>query len=573
MVYHTLTSQKGRQPTNDQIRQGNKAYVSCRHHPSVSEILRTATSRSPENPQQLRQTAEFGVSGAPTPVQNRMSYRRTLGPAVDAVGVHRDETAAHACRMLNTPAYSYQGDIALGASGVDQHVLDHETWHAANQRRVPMDNEVSRVRASDTTEETNASHFAATGGRVIPQPVEQASNRVPRLSLYSKKNFGGKEFRLSDDEKMAVRQDTNLVARHTFYGSKHFYAKPGLITAADTRLQGQKSAISLGREAVTLTIQAGQPAITGTLTSPRFSGDPRLQAILQGVRSEYIRWGSTGTSVETVQRALIDAGHPLPKYGPDGTAKGETKSAIKSFQRSVGLVGKEVDGVVGPTTMGHLDKAFGGGPKPAVPAKVLHRISASNVNTGTSGLSMTIVDDCGGAAKTIMMGAKSGFDTSAPQGGNNIKGLYRLGGVLYQTPTFTTSKQVRDHVIKKIMGKSTAAAALSEYWSKSAAERDQIDKDAEINQYAKVQTGESHSIVRGDSVGWNWHWGAVIMRSGSDNVTLENFAGSGSHAWDFQMYATSGAQSFHMEQKKRLQSDVATPEYGYKPITVRIKPA
>lgn len=488
---------------------------------------------------------------------------------MDSVRVYADDGAARACSMLGTKAYSYAGNIGLSDRQVGDEVIKHEAFHAVQQRSNPMDAAASVSRARDPGAEGHANSYAARGGQVT-----STRGMVPRLSLYSKKTLGGKEFRVSDDEKMAVRQDTNIVSRNTFYGSKHFYAEPSLISASDTKLQGQKSAISLAKEAgVTLTVRAGKPAVSGTLTSPRFAGDPRLEAIMQSVTTEYIRWGSTGPAVEKVQRALIDAGHPLPKYGPDGIAKGETKAAVISFQRKVGLTGKEVDGIVGPVTMEYLDKAFGGGPKPAVPAKILHRISASNVNTGTSGLSMKIVDDCGGAAKTIMMGAKPGFDTSAPQGGSNIKGVYKSGGVYVNTPVFTTSKQVRDHVMMKIMGKATAAAAMTEYWGKSAAERDLIDKAAGINQYAEVKTGESHSIVRGDSVGWNWHWGAVIMQSGSDSVTLENFAGSGETAWDFQMYATTGSLSFHMEQKQRLQSDLTSPEYGHKPITVRIKPA
>jgi len=507
-------------------------------------------------------------------LQNKGDYCSSLGNVAGSVRVYAGDTARRACSALGIKAYSYEGNIVLNGASVGDDVIGHEAYHAVHQKLNRMDSGVSASRARDCATEDGANRFAAMG-QIRDGATIGSKGSVPRLSLYSKKSLGGKEYRLSDDENMAVRQDTNIVDRNTFYGSKHFYAAPGLISTSDTTLKGQKSALSLAKEAgVTLTVRSGKPAVSsGTLTSPRFAGDLRLEAIMKKVSSEYIRWGSKGAAVEKIQQALIDTGHPLPKYGADSVAKGETKAAVKSFQRKVGLTGKEVDGVVGPTTLGYLDRAFGGGAKPAVPAKILHRISATNVNTSTSGLSMKIVDDCGGAAKTVMMGAKPGFNKAAPQGGSNIKGVYKVGGAYVETPVFTTSKQVRDHVIKKIMGKGTATAAMTEYWGKTAVERDLIDKKAEINMYAKVKTGESHSIVRGDSTGWNWHWGAVIMQSGADSVTLENFAGSGSTAWDFQMYGTTGSTSFHGEQKGRLQTDKISPEYGYKPITVRIKQA
>jgi len=117
--------------------------------------------------------------------------------------------------------------------------------------------------------------------------VQQTEENVPRLSFYSKNSIGGKEYRVSDDENMAVRQDTNLVAQHTFYGSKYFYAEPGLIGISHAMLQAQKSALSLSRvPGLTLTVNPGAPAVTGNiLSSPRFVGDARLEAIMKKIQS------------------------------------------------------------------------------------------------------------------------------------------------------------------------------------------------------------------------------------------------------------------------------------------------
>ncbi len=65
-----------------------------------------------------------------------------------------------------------------------------------------------------------------------------------------------------------------------------------------------------------------------------------------------LRKGSSGPAVEKVQKALIEAGFPLPKFGADGKFGDETESAVRDYQRAHGLT---VDGVVGPITMERLE--------------------------------------------------------------------------------------------------------------------------------------------------------------------------------------------------------------------------
>lgn len=50
-----------------------------------------------------------------------------------------------------------------------------------------------------------------------------------------------------------------------------------------------------------------------------------------------IEYGSTGQEVVKLQKALISSGYDLPKYGVDGKFFGETRKALKSFQKSRGL--------------------------------------------------------------------------------------------------------------------------------------------------------------------------------------------------------------------------------------------
>jgi peptidoglycan hydrolase-like protein with peptidoglycan-binding domain len=100
------------------------------------------------------------------------------------------------------------------------------------------------------------------------------------------------------------------------------------------------------------------------LKSPRFAGDEALEAAFDD-KSKSIRFGHRGDMVTKLQIALSDSAinidsqaNPLPLFGEDGKFGPETKSAVQAFQAKMGLSKSEQDGVVGPITMGLLDKQF-----------------------------------------------------------------------------------------------------------------------------------------------------------------------------------------------------------------------
>ena len=103
------------------------------------------------------------------------------------------------------------------------------------------------------------------------------------------------------------------------------------------------------------------------LRAARFAGDVVLEACFDDER--LLAFGSRGPAVEKIQQALIDAGHPLPRFGVDGDFGSETRTAVQEFQREPGR-GLDDDGVVGPLTMAALDAHFApaGPPAPTPPA-------------------------------------------------------------------------------------------------------------------------------------------------------------------------------------------------------------
>ena len=102
-------------------------------------------------------------------------------------------------------------------------------------------------------------------------------------------------------------------------------------------------------------------------------------------------------------------------------------------------------------------------------------------------------------------------------------------------------------------------------------------KETGTNEFANPKVGDAYSTITeygmpgfkstGDD--WAFHWGGVVMKGGSDNVTLENLSVGNeiikNTNWFFAMYGTaSKEQSFHARQK-------ATGHHGNIATTIAVE--
>jgi hypothetical protein len=102
------------------------------------------------------------------------------------------------------------------------------------------------------------------------------------------------------------------------------------------------------------------------LTSPRFAGDSVLESVFDD--EQELKHGDRGPAVQKIQKALIDAGHPLPLYGADGVFGDETQYSVKTFQGAAGMdfgthwrntTEQKLDnGVIRSLTMLRLDQIY-----------------------------------------------------------------------------------------------------------------------------------------------------------------------------------------------------------------------
>lgn len=98
-----------------------------------------------------------------------------------------------------------------------------------------------------------------------------------------------------------------------------------------------------------------------TVRSARFAADPVLVACLAGEAT--LQPGMTGATVARVQQALMDLGHVLRDYGPDGVFGTETSKAVCAFKEATGL--DPADPAFDGRTMVALDDRFAAEPEHA----------------------------------------------------------------------------------------------------------------------------------------------------------------------------------------------------------------
>ncbi|GAC1343001.1 MAG: hypothetical protein NVSMB27_02480 [Ktedonobacteraceae bacterium] len=249
-------------------------------------------------------------SGKPLDAGTKAFMEPRFGHDFSRVRVHTDERAAESARAVNALAYTVGRDIAFGVG-----------------QYAPRTNEGKRLMAHELT------HVVQQGGQ---------------SAFHGKLTIGA-----ADD---SFEQEADNVAALVLNSSA---SMPGIPT--------------VGVAAPASGLQRAADDTDHHLTSPRFAGDAVLEACYNDQR--LLRSGDSDTeAIKKIQQALVDGAFSLPKFGADGVFGAETKAALEDFQRASGLTGRDVDGIVGPITMGLLDKRFPAGaitpPAPSEARKV-----------------------------------------------------------------------------------------------------------------------------------------------------------------------------------------------------------
>jgi hypothetical protein len=213
-----------------------------------------------------------------------------------------------------------------------------------------------------------------------------------------------------------------------------------------------------------------------------------------------------------------------------------------------------------------------GGVVPGAPAStLLLQVVPENVATSTAGNTMSLWADCGRSARDVM-GAGGGTGKNYDQ----VTAMYSSSGAVVRTSAHNPEDMKNEIVKNELGGGASAAAGWTKYNALAPSDRAAFDKKTGINRYAAPGVGEGFTMSSGGAsfpgkTTWNFHWAGVVMRSGGDVVTLENFAVGDPDAkntdWNFQMYGPPSrlGQTFH-------EQHLASQQHGMQPTTMRVAP-
>jgi hypothetical protein len=224
--------------------------------------------------------------------------------------------------------------------------------------------------------------------------------------------------------------------------------------------------------------------------------------------------------------------------------------------------------------------------------RTLLNVIAENKATGTKGDDMQLWADCGKSFRDVSgigggSGGNSRQTTAIWKKNPDEKVLAQFLAIMKKigigTPAVAASGETTSHkpedMKNEIMSKFMSGADLSLYEAMekhlSKEEMQIIDEYMGINRFASPEVGEGYTISTGGRFyegkkTWNFHWAGVVMKSGGDNVVLENYAVGDSKKknsrWKFQMYGppSKEGQTFH-EQHEGMK------QHGKTPTTMRVR--
>jgi hypothetical protein len=292
-----------------------------------------------------------------------------------------------------------------------------------------------------------------------------------------------------------------------------------------------------------------------------------------------------------------DAKKPLRVADDGQMALGEDANWNHDLWAETGLVGKANSALATKKSVIRL-KTDAGTLKGKAPgdgsARTLNKVVPENQSNGTSGDSMQIWADCGKCGRDVIgagEGTGGGRTTADYKKVNRpwytqIPLLGPLLGLIFggaKTEEKQTAASEPDDMKYEIYNDKlggTGDEGFKKYQALSPAEKEKFDRETGINKFATPKAGEGFTMSSGGadiappgSFTWNFHWAGVVMDSGDDRVTLENYnyidpaSNPLQNAeWTYQMYGPAGktGQTFYEQHK-------ASKQHGDEPTALRVE--
>jgi hypothetical protein len=459
-------------------------------------------------PADVQGAATEGVKDGGTRLPHLDAIQASFGPAHDLSGVraHVGGAAAEASAQMGAQGFATGNDVAFARSP-DLHLAAHEAAHVVQQREgVHMKGGVGQ--AGDAYER----HADAVADRVVAGrsaadllPAAGPGAAADVVQMFNETEIKGATWRVSEGGTSMVKQDG---------ANQTLYATDGLIATSNAQLAdaGDKgSFIRLKKMSASLTLGSNTLHKVMPIMSP--------------------------TGKDPDNKILTDANK---KGGKDSDGKkSSTKMALWAD------CGRSSRAVMGTDDYGSSPRA--------------HYKEGGKAKQTQESVNPAYYSD------TIYLDVMPDFLVSSKAQ------KYLKDGIHYRGDK------------AKIIRPGSADMAREQYWELGDAGRREFDKFAGINTAANPDVGGAYTmnteydmpgsdVVREEDgtarMRWNFHWGGVVMKDGSNNITLENYAimfeetgdpkkddenaekayDWANRDWNYQMYGTAKkGQSFHEE--------------------------
>lgn len=515
----------------------------------VPRFLTAAAGRDAVNEVALAGTRD---GGGRLPHLERLEAAFGARHELAAVRAHVGADAAAACDTLGAEAYAAGPAVAF-RSVPGLWLAAHEAAHVVQQRH--GQDPGAALEAPDGALERQADAVAdrVVAGRPVKDLLPRGAAAAPAPAVQ----------RYTVETLPAGRAQVGQGRQTALFGAQSLYAASGLIGGANAKLQ------KAGKQGSHIELGAGGGAVevdgnTLTEVQPKFLAKP-------GGAHAGVEKANAPGGLDTEGTA----NGPMALWTDCGRSSAAVTGSSGSGDRSVvyrdnGVVklGKGVDDpTVSKWLKGEPNRLANQVYMELLPGFIARADNAPHVVEGVhyDMQSSTGTGALGGAAVGAGLGALVG---SFIGGVGALPGAV-IGAVVGGIAGGIAGSKTQRKVFRT---PATIAEAKAMYLALGNDGMDKFDKEAGINFYANPEIGESYAMAtEGDMPGfkshpgektWNYHWAGVVMKDGSDNITLEAYAVTKAYAaskgvsswdfidrdWNFAMYGTADkSQTFHQE--------------------------
>lgn len=578
-------------------------------------VQRRATDATDDTPEAVHTAADQGTAGSSTRLPHADQIQRAFGHHdISGIQAHTDGAAAASAGAMGARAFATGNHVAF-AGTPDLHTAAHEAAHVVQQRGVVQlkggvgeegdayerhanavaDRVVAGGSAQDLLDQHAPGGGTGGGSTVARRPVQHFKDFAAPGSKDSK---GGTHW--ANPTPLRVAEDgTAAIAQARLSGSKEMYVLDGRLAGINADLARVHAPLRLTKDAGSVTGAAPGDLEKGAHTLDRVkpvdAADPKVDKTIpddcgnaartvtgasaegKGLHAEYNdKAGNNAHTANTdpeMMKYEIMVNHFGDKMPHVKTILADVAAAISAHS----AVSKAIEPHV--ADLNTLRKALDDAETAAKAVlgefnalKAAHDAKIAAVAAGAPDKAAQIkaLDDALAAAKAKLAPRIAAARTAYMDADTKYKafltkdvGGKKLIDVLKQ---YFDTKKLRDDLISEIMGPYLGLSALAQ---------DTFDQKTGIDRFANPAVGEAYTISSGgkDKPGkstWNFHWAGVIFKSttGSDNITMENYAGNATSEWRLQMYGVPTKDNARAGQTFHEQHRDAHGQHGETPTTM-----